>query len=73
MLSSINCCSVYCNSVFCENIVWDYAWFTLEMLYVVCARFTVEMLYQLVWALMFYARFTVEMLYGLMLGFRWLW
>ena len=38
------------------------AWFTLEMLYVVCARFAVEMLYQLVWV---YAWFTVEMLYQL--------
>ena len=28
------------------------AWFTLEMLYVVCSRFTVEMLYQLVWVLL---------------------
>ena len=34
----------------------------LEMLYVVCARFTVEMLYNLVWA---YDRFTVEMLHWL--------
>ena len=31
-------------SVYCENIVWAYAWFTLEMLHVVCVRFTVEMM-----------------------------
>ena len=45
------------------------AWFTLEMLYVVCARFAVEMLYQLVWA---YDWFTVEMLlYQLVWAYAW--
>ena len=45
--------------------IWAFAWFTVEVLYVVCARFTVKMFCQLVWA---YAWFTAEMLYGLMLG-----
>ena len=46
-------------SVYCGNIVLAYTWFSLEMLYVVCARFTVEMLYQ------------QTNLYGLMLGLLW--
>ena len=45
------------------------AWFTLEMLYVVFARFAVEMLYQLVWV---YDWFTVEMLlYQLVWAYAW--